>query len=77
MIIRSVARTRARVRRGLINRDFAFLWTGQVVTDLGTVLFNTALIVWVAAVVLRERGSGNPWPGATHLPGVGCCVPPG
>jgi MFS family permease len=41
----------------LINRNFALLWRGQVVTDLGTVVFNTALIIWVAAVFAR----GQPW----------------
>ncbi|HLJ80169.1 MAG TPA: MFS transporter [Ktedonobacterales bacterium] len=41
----------------LINRSFARLWSGQVVTDLGTVVFNTALVVWVASVLAH----GHPW----------------
>jgi MFS family permease len=55
------ARWRARhlgrrvVRRGLINHSFALLWTGQVITDLGTVIFNTALVVWVAADLARDQ----------------------
>ncbi|HEU5438796.1 MAG TPA: MFS transporter [Ktedonobacterales bacterium] len=55
------ARLRARhlgrrvVRRGLINRSFALLWSGQVITDLGTVIFNTALVVWVAADLARDQ----------------------
>lgn len=39
----------------LINRGFALLWTGQVVTDLGTVVFNTALVIWVAAVLAPNQ----------------------
>lgn len=39
----------------LINQSFALLWTGQVVTDLGTVVFNTALIIWIAAVLARGQ----------------------
>jgi MFS family permease len=42
-------------RAALINRDFARLWSGQVVTDLGSVVFNTALIVWIAAVLARGQ----------------------
>ncbi len=42
-------------RATLINRDFAWLWSGQVVTDLGSVVFNTALVVWVAAVLARGQ----------------------
>lgn len=56
VIARSVAGARARMRRSLINRDFALLWGGQVITDLGTVLCTTALVVWVAAVLARGQG---------------------
>lgn len=42
-------------RAPLINQSFALLWTGQVVTDLGTVVFNTALIIWIAAVLARGQ----------------------
>lgn len=42
-------------RAPLINRNFARLWSGQVVTDLGTVVFTTALVVWVAAVLARGQ----------------------
>lgn len=41
----------------LINRSFALLWSGQVITDLGTVIFNTALVVWLAGNLAR----GQPW----------------
>lgn len=47
----------ARRTRPLINRGFALLWSGQVVTDLGTVVFNTALIIWIAAALAH----GQPW----------------
>jgi MFS family permease len=49
-----VALERAR-RAALINRNFARLWGGQVVTDLGSVVFTTALVVWVAAVLARGQ----------------------
>lgn len=50
-------RAEAARRAPLINRGFALLWSGQVVTDLGTVVFNTALVIWIAAVLAR----GQPW----------------
>ncbi|HEV8194373.1 MAG TPA: MFS transporter [Ktedonobacterales bacterium] len=33
----------------LINRDFALLWSGQVITDLGSVIFTTTLVIWIGA----------------------------
>lgn len=52
------SRTEAAQRTApLINRGFALLWSGQVVTDLGTVVFNTALIIWIAAALAH----GQPW----------------
>lgn len=47
----STADTRASTL--LINRGFALLWSGQVVTDLGTVIFNTTLVLWVGALLAR------------------------
>lgn len=38
----------ALVARLVINRAFALLWCGQVVTDLGNVVFNTAAVLWLA-----------------------------
>lgn len=35
----------------LVNRNFALLWTGQVVTDLGSVIFNTTVLLWVGVVL--------------------------
>lgn len=37
----------------LISRDFALLWSGQTISILGDFVFNTALLVWIAAVVAR------------------------
>jgi MFS family permease len=46
-------------RRGspLINRNYALLWGGQVVSNLGDFVFDTTLIVWIAAVLAK----GQPW----------------
>lgn len=41
----------------LINREFALLWSGQVVTDLGTVVFNTTLVIWVGGLL----AAGQSW----------------
>lgn len=37
----------------LISRDFALLWSGQTISILGDFVFNTALLVWIAAVLAR------------------------
>src|SRR5262249_27750092 len=42
-------------RMALINQNFARLWSGQVVTDLGSVVFTTALVVWIAAELARGQ----------------------
>jgi len=49
--------TRSPARHPLINRTFALLWSGQVVSDLGSVIFNTTLVIWVGAVL----AVGTPW----------------
>ncbi len=43
--------------RLLINRDFALLWGGQTVSNLGDWLFNTTLVLWIATGL----GHGKPW----------------
>jgi MFS family permease len=47
------------VRRGplLINRNYARLWGGQLVSNLGDYVFDTTLVVWIAAVLAK----GQPW----------------
>lgn len=42
-------------RGPLINRDFALLWSGQLISTLGDFIFNTAVIVWIAADLARGQ----------------------
>src|SRR5262249_31376528 len=48
---------RSTTRHPFINRNFALLWSGQVVSDLGSVIFTTTLVVWIGAVL----AAGTPW----------------
>jgi MFS family permease len=32
----------------LINRNYSFLWTGQAISNLGDMVFDTTLVLWVA-----------------------------
>lgn len=41
----------------LINRDFAVLWAGQVLSILGDMVFNTTLVVWIATQLARGQAS--------------------
>jgi MFS family permease len=41
----------------LISRNFTLLWFGQSVSVVGDVVFNTTLVLWIAAVIAR----GQPW----------------
>jgi MFS family permease len=41
----------------LINRTFALLWGGEAISEVGDYLFDTTLVLWIAAVV----ASGRPW----------------
>lgn len=41
----------------LINRNFALLWSGQGISLLGDVVFNTTLVLWIATTIAR----GQPW----------------
>jgi MFS family permease len=41
----------------LINRNFAWLWTGQAISLPGDWLYETALVLWIATVIAR----GQPW----------------
>jgi MFS family permease len=40
-----------------INRSYAFLWGGQAISNLGDLIFDTTLTLWVATVVAK----GQPW----------------
>jgi MFS family permease len=42
-----------------INRDYAFLWTGQAVSSLGDSIYDLTLIVWIAASIARQA-NGQP-----------------
>jgi MFS family permease len=41
----------------LINRNFALLWSGQAISMIGDWLFDSTLIIWIAAVLARNQ----PW----------------
>ncbi len=38
-----------------VNRNFVLLWTGETVSILGDFIFNTTLVVWIAAVIARGQ----------------------
>lgn len=40
-----------------INRNFAFLWLGQVISLMGDTLFSTTLVLWITTSIVR----GQPW----------------
>jgi MFS family permease len=37
----------------LINRNFALLWSGQVISNIGDAIFSTALVLWIGAELAR------------------------
>jgi MFS family permease len=41
----------------LINRDFALLWSGRSISNLGDWIFDLTLVLWVATRIAR----GQPW----------------
>jgi MFS family permease len=41
----------------LINRQFALIWSGQAISVIGDILFDTTLVLWVATGIAR----GQPW----------------
>jgi MFS family permease len=41
----------------LINRDFALLWGGAAISYVGDFVFETTLVIWIAAAI----GRGQPW----------------
>src|ERR1017187_9390719 len=45
------------LRSVLVNRDYARLWYGQIISTFGDCIFNTTLVLWVAADLAR----GKPW----------------
>ncbi len=41
----------------LINRSYALLWSGQLISNLGDFVFDTTLVLWVATKI----AAGQPW----------------
>jgi MFS family permease len=39
----------------LINRNFALLWGGQAISNLGDFVFDTTLVLWIAAILARGQ----------------------
>lgn len=39
----------------LINRNYARLWTGQAISNLGDMVFDTTLVLWVATIIARGQ----------------------
>src|SRR5579871_3874226 len=39
----------------LINRNFALLWSGQSISNVGDFVFSTTLVLWIAAVIARGQ----------------------
>ena len=48
---RQAENTNSRRSGFLINRGFSLLWLGQTISTLGTYVFDTTLVVWIAATV--------------------------
>lgn len=44
-----------RLARLLINRDFAFLWSGETISAIGDATFAITLILWVTLVIARNQ----------------------
>src|SRR5258706_12816449 len=38
----------------LINRNFALLWFGQTISQIGDTLFSTTLVLWIATLIAHE-----------------------
>lgn len=43
------------INRTFINRNFALLWSGQALSILGNMLFNTTLVIWIASQVAKGQ----------------------
>jgi MFS family permease len=39
----------------LINRNFALLWSGQSISNVGDFVFSTTLVLWIAAVIAKGQ----------------------
>src|SRR6266496_4307749 len=41
--------------RFFINRNFALLWGGQTISNLGDIIFDTTLMLWIATIIARDQ----------------------
>lgn len=39
----------------LINRNFAWLWTGQAISTIGDLVYDTALVLWIVTTIARGQ----------------------
>jgi MFS family permease len=39
----------------LINRNYAFLWSGQAISTIGDTVFDTTLVLWIATVIAHGQ----------------------
>src|SRR3979409_2632256 len=47
------------LRRALVNRNYAKLWSGQAVSAVGDAVFGTTLVLWVSQVLVRGSAWGS------------------
>ena len=50
-------KSRSLLQRLLINRNYALLWTAMATSQFGNIVFNIAMILWVATTLARNA----PW----------------
>lgn len=41
----------------LVNHNFAFLWAGQAISNVGDFVFNTTLVLWIGVIIAAHQ----PW----------------
>ena len=45
----------SKTRNPLINRNFALLWSGQTISQLGDLAFDTTIILWIGTILAKSR----------------------
>lgn len=55
--MKTVPASRAKLEKPglLINRNYALLWGGQAVSNVGDFVFNTTLVLWIATLIARNQ----------------------
>src|SRR5579883_1476853 len=38
-----------------INRNFALLWSGQSISNVGDFVFDTTLVLWIATIIAKNQ----------------------